>query len=48
MERFDSVSTTMTLMPGVYDLRFRTAEWHHPRERPEVATEGEVSEVKPQ
>ncbi len=24
---FDNVSTTVTLMPGVYDLRFRTAEW---------------------
>lgn len=25
--RFDPVSTTVTLMPGVYDLRFRKAEW---------------------
>ena len=24
---FDNVSTTLTLMPGVYDLRFRTAVW---------------------
>jgi hypothetical protein len=24
---FDRVSTKMTLMPGVYDLRFRTAVW---------------------
>jgi len=25
--RFDNVSTSVTLMPGVYDLRFRKAEW---------------------
>ena len=24
---FDNVSTSVTLMPGVYDLRFRKAEW---------------------
>ena len=27
MERFDPVSTSVTLMPGVYDLQFRKAEW---------------------
>ncbi len=26
---FDNVSTTVTLMPGVYDLRFRTAQWRY-------------------
>ena len=27
MERFDNVSTKVTLMPGVYDLQFRKAVW---------------------
>lgn len=39
---FDNVSTRLTLMPGVYDLRFRTAIWRYVK-----VDGGKVTTLKP-